>query len=96
MIGGAYSKILNKNTMLGLEPVKIKAAHPVNYFPWFLGKRLKIMYCPPNYSALPPCIIKYDDVNLVFIEIPMVEVLFSELIIYENCYLRYWYTNVYQ
>ena len=39
-----------------LGAAKLKAAHPVNYFPFFLAKLLGIAH-PVNYSYLPPCCI---------------------------------------
>ena len=41
-------------TQLGFKRWKLKAAHPVNYFPGFLGKIIKILiYLPGSkYSSL--------------------------------------------
>ena len=40
---------------LGKSAQKSKAAHPVNYFPDFWAKILRIAH-PVNYSYLPPCL----------------------------------------
>ena len=40
------SKFVGKTHYLGETTQKLKAAHPVNYFPWFLGKNIKT--CPPS------------------------------------------------
>ena len=39
---------------LGYGAQKLKTAHPVNYFPGFWGRILRIAR-PVNYSYLPPC-----------------------------------------
>ena len=41
-----YLKVFEENTIFGLNRSKLKAAHPVNYFPEFLGKNIK--NCPPS------------------------------------------------
>ena len=47
-----------KTHYLGKSAQKSKAAHPVNYFPGFLGKNIK--NCPPSklflFTSLLPCI----------------------------------------
>ena len=50
---GNISKFQGKNSLLGFEHSKLKAAHPVNHFPQFRAKILRIAY-PVNYSHLPP------------------------------------------
>ena len=45
-------EVSRKSHYLGLGPSNLKAAHPVNYFPAFLGKNIK--NCPPSKLFLPP------------------------------------------
>ena len=51
-----FSKFPRKTHYLGLGRTKLKAAHPVNYFPGFLGKNIKS--CPPSklflFTSLSP------------------------------------------
>ena len=42
-----------KHINLGKSAQKSKAAHPVNYFPGFLGKNIK--NCPIILTYLPEC-----------------------------------------
>ena len=44
---GYFSKFLKKTHYMSLGCSKLKIAHPVNYFPGFLGKNIKSSYLPP-------------------------------------------------
>ena len=52
--GDIISSFPWKAHYLGQTTQKLKAAHPVNYFPRFCAKILKIAPPPVNYSYLPP------------------------------------------
>ena len=53
--GRHFSKFLGKHIFWGLGCSKLKAAHLVTYFHWFLGKNIK--NCPPSklFLFIPPC-----------------------------------------
>ena len=52
--GRHFSKFPGKTHHLGLGSSQLKAAHPFDYFPGFLGKNIKNYTHPVNYSYLSP------------------------------------------
>ena len=58
---GPYFLEFQGNTYyLGLGCSKLKAAHPVNYFPGFLGMK-NIKTCPPSKLFLFTSLVKWVD-----------------------------------